>query len=205
MKRCPWLDESKPDYVRYHDVECGVPVHDDRVLFEFMTLEAAQAGLSWYTILRKRAAYGLAFAGFDPAKIARFDRRKIAALLGNEGIVRNRAKIESAINNAKRFLEVQKEFGGFDAYLWRFVGGAPIVNRRRTLRDYPATSPEAGRLAKDMKQRGFRFFGPTVAYAHMQAVGMVNDHALGCFRRDEIIGRCGARISPLPASGERGG
>ena len=185
--RCPWVDMTKPDYVAYHDREWGVPVHDDRTIFEFLTLEAAQAGLSWYTVLRKRAGYRDAFAGFDPQKVARYGKKQIAALLKNPGIIRNRLKIEAAVNNAGKFLLVQREFGSFDAYIWRFVDGRPIVNRLKTLRDYPTTSRESDALSKDLKQRGFKFVGSTIIYAHMQATGMVNDHAEGCFRRQPII------------------
>jgi len=187
LKRCPWVDLSKPDYVAYHDDEWGVPVHDDRRLFEFLTLEAAQAGLSWYTILRKRANYRKAFANFDAAKVARFTPAKIEKLLLDPGIVRNRLKVEAAVNNARQFLKVQAEFGSFDAYIWRFVEGKPIVNRLRTLHDYPARTPVSDAISKDLKQRGFRFVGSTIIYAHMQATGMVNDHALDCFRRNELL------------------
>jgi DNA-3-methyladenine glycosylase I len=186
-KRCPWVDVTKPDYVDYHDHEWGVPVHDDRLIFEFLTLEAAQAGLSWYTVLRKRAAYQEAFAGFDPEKVARFGKRQSAALLKNPGIIRNRLKIDAAINNAAKFLEVQKEFGSFDSYIWRFVGGRPIVHRLKSLKDYPAATAESDAMSKDLKQRGFKFVGSTICYAHMQATGMVNDHSLGCFRRREVV------------------
>ena len=181
--RCPWVDQTKPDYVEYHDREWGVPVHDDRVIFEFLTLEAAQAGLSWYTVLRKREAYREAFAGFDPAKVACYGKKQIEALLKNPGIIRNRLKIHAAVNNAGKFLQIQDEFGSFDAYIWRFVGGQPIVNRFKTLKDYPATSRESDALSKDLKQRGFKFVGSTIIYAHMQATGMVNDHVESCFRR----------------------
>ena len=186
ISRCPWVDLSKPDYIEYHDVEWGVPVHDDSRLFEFLTLEAAQAGLSWYTVLRKRDAYKKAFAGFDPAMVARFGARQFQALLKNPGIIRNQLKIAAAINNAKRFLEVQKEFGSFDAYIWGFVGGKPIVHRLRRLKDYPVTSAASDALSKDLKQRGFKFVGSTICYAHMQATGMINDHTVDCFRRNEI-------------------
>lgn len=186
--RCPWVDLGKPDYVAYHDEEWGVPVHDDRVLFEFLTLEAAQAGLSWYTILRKRENYRRALDGFDPALIARYDERKVQELLANAGIVRNRLKIMATISNAQRFLDVQEEFGSFDAYIWRFVGGKPIVNEFSAMSDYPATSPESDAMSKDLRRRGFKFMGSTVCYAHLQATGMVNDHALECFRRNEIMG-----------------
>lgn len=185
--RCPWVDMSKPDYVEYHDREWGVPVHDDRVIFEFLTLEAAQAGLSWYTVLRKREAYRAAFAGFDPARVARYGKKQIEALLNNPGIIRNRLKVHAAVNNAGKFLQVQDEFGSFDAYIWRFVDGNPIVNRFKTLKDYPATSRESDALSKDLKQRGFKFVGSTIIYAHMQATGMVNDHAEGCFRSQPVL------------------
>jgi len=185
MKRCAWSG-ADPLYVAYHDEEWGVPVHDDRVLFEFLILEGAQAGLSWITILRKRDAYRRAFDRFDPRKVARYDKRKVAALLADSGIVRNRAKIESAIKNAKAFLDVQEEFGSFDAYQWRFVDGRPVQNRRRTMGDIPARSPESDALSKDLKSRGFTFVGSTIIYAHMQAVGMVNDHVVDCFRHREI-------------------
>lgn len=186
-KRCPWVDLSKPDYVSYHDEEWGVPVHDDRKIFEFLLLEGAQAGLSWYTVLRKREAYRQAFAGFDPEKVARFGKRQIDALSSNDGIIRNRAKILAAVNNARKFLDVQEEFGTFDSYIWRFVDGRPIVNRPRTLKDYPARSRESDALSQDLRKRGFRFVGSTICYAHMQATGMVNDHSIQCFRRREIL------------------
>lgn len=186
-KRCPWVDLTKPDYVEYHDREWGVPVHDDRVLFEFLTLEAAQAGLSWYTVLRKRDAYRKAFAGFDPKKVARYGKRQIGALLNNAGIIRNEAKILAAINNAAKFLDVQEEFGSFDAYLWRFVDGRPIVHNIRSIKDYPATIPQSDAMSRELRQRGFKFVGSTICYAHMQATGMVNDHASTCFRRRRII------------------
>ena len=185
--RCPWVDLKKPDYVDYHDREWGVPIHDDRAMFEFLTLEGAQAGLSWYTVLRRREGYRRAFVGFDPEKVARFDEAKIAALLQNTAIIRNRAKVEAAVANARFFLRVQAEFGSFDAYIWRFVDGRPKVNEVHTLADYPATSPEAELLSRDLRQRGFRFVGPTICYAHMQATGLVNDHSVDCFRRREIL------------------
>jgi len=191
VRRCPWVDMSKPDYVAYHDQEWGVPVYDDRRLFEFLTLEAAQAGLSWYTVLRKREHYRTAFADFDPAAVARFDPAKVDELLLNPGIIRNRSKVESAINNAQRFLEVQAAYGTFSQYLWGFVDGHPKVNRIRALSDYPATSPESDALSKDLKRRGFKFVGSTICYAHMQATGMVNDHAMNCFRREEILAQYG--------------
>ena len=185
--RCPWITPDNQDYIDYHDREWGVPVHDDRVIFEFLTLEAAQAGLSWYTVLRKREAYREAFAGFDPKKIARYGKPQIESLMMNAGIIRNQAKILAAVNNAERFLEVQETFGSFDAYIWRFVGGKPIVHRIQRLKDFPATSVESDALSKDLKQRGFKFVGSTICYAHMQATGMVNDHVVDCFRRREII------------------
>ena len=185
--RCPWVDLTKPDYVAYHDREWGMPVRDDRLLFEFLTLEAAQAGLSWYTVLRKRERYRLAFDGFEPEKVARYDERKIAVLLQDAGLIRNRAKIEAAVHNAGRFLAVQEEFGSFAAYLWRFVDDRPIVHELRVLADYPATSPESDALSRDLRGRGFKFVGSTICYAHMQAVGMVNDHSLDCFRRRQIL------------------
>jgi DNA-3-methyladenine glycosylase I len=185
--RCPWVDMTKPDYVEYHDREWGVPVHDDRTIFEFLTLEAAQAGLSWYTVLRKREAYRAAFAGFDPVKVARFGKRQVASLLKNAGIIRNQAKILAAIHNARGFLDVQERCGSFDAYIWRFVDGRPVVHRLKSLKDYPATSVESDALSKDLKQRGFKFVGSTVCYAHMQATGLVNDHSLSCFRRRQIL------------------
>ena len=185
--RCPWVDLTKPDYVEYHDKEWGVPVHDDRTIFEFLTLEAAQAGLSWYTVLRKREAYRKALANFDPAKVARYGKKQTDALLSNPGIIRNRLKINAAVINAGKFLQVQAEFGSFDKYIWRFVDGKPIVNRFKSLKDYPAISRESDALSKDLKQRGFKFVGSTIIYAHMQATGMVNDHAVNCFRRQAIV------------------
>lgn len=186
-QRCPWVDLSKPDYVDYHDREWGVPIHDDRLLFEFLILEGAQAGLSWYTVLRKREEYRLAFANFNAEKVARFGARQVASLLGNPGIIRNRLKILAAINNAQKFLDVQETFGSFAQYMWRFVDGRPIVNKIRKSSDYPATSPESDTMSKDLRDRGFKFVGSTICYAHMQATGMVNDHSLDCFRRKEII------------------
>jgi DNA-3-methyladenine glycosylase I len=185
--RCPWVDLAKPDYVEYHDREWGVPVHDDRTIFEFLTLEGAQAGLSWYTVLRKRDAYRKAFSDFDPAKVARYDKRQIASLLTNDGIIRNRAKILATVTNAAKFIDVQEEFGSFDAYIWRFVDGQPIVHRLRTVKDFQATSPESDAMSKDLKQRGFKFVGSTICYAHMQATGLVNDHVVDCYRRQPII------------------
>lgn len=173
------------EYERYHDEEWGVPVRDDRKHFEFLVLEGAQAGLSWSTVLHKRPAFRKAFAGFEPAKVARFNRRSVERLLGDAGIIRNRLKIEAAIGNARRFLEVQEEFGSFDDYIWRFVDGEPKLNRRRRQQDVPATSPESDALSKDLKMRGFRFVGSTIIYAHMQAIGLVNDHLVECFRYEE--------------------
>jgi DNA-3-methyladenine glycosylase I len=184
-KRCAWAG-TDPLYVAYHDQEWGVPIHDDRLLFEFLVLEGAQAGLSWSTILRKRDAYRRAFDGFEPRKVARYDKKKTAALLADAGIVRNRAKIESAIKNAGAFLDVQAEFGSFDAYQWRFVDGRPIQNRRRAVGDIPARTGQSDAMSDDLKSRGFKFVGSTIIYAHMQAVGMVNDHVVDCFRHREI-------------------
>ena len=184
-RRCTWSG-TDPTYVAYHDDEWGVPVHDDRVLFEFLVLEGAQAGLSWSTILRKRDAYRRAFDRFDPRKVARYDAGKAAALLADAGIVRNRAKIASATQNAKAFLEVQEEFGSFDAYQWRFVDGRPMQNKRRSIKEVPASTPQSDALSKDLKSRGFSFVGSTIIYAHMQAVGMVNDHIVDCFRHREV-------------------
>jgi DNA-3-methyladenine glycosylase I len=180
--RCHWAPADDPLYLAYHDKEWGVPVHDDRRLFEFLILEGAQAGLSWSTILHKRANYRRAFAGFDPRKVARFTARDVRRLLNDAGIVRNRLKIESSISNAKAFLAVQKEFGSFDAYIWSFVGGRPKVNRWKTPKQVPARTPESDAIAKDLKKRGFRFVGSTICYAFMQATGMVNDHRVDCFR-----------------------
>lgn len=185
LNRCGWSG-SDPLYCRYHDEEWGVPVHDDRLLFEFLTLEGAQAGLSWITILRKRDAYREAFTGFDPEVVARFDQTKIATLLANPGIVRNRLKVESAVSNARAFLAVQEQFGSFDAYMWRFVDGRPVQNSWKSLAEVPASTPVSDALSKDLKQRGFRFVGSTICYAHMQAVGMVNDHTTDCFRWREL-------------------
>ena len=184
IRRCAWSLGSEI-YIRYHDREWGVPIHDDRTQFEFLLLEGAQAGLSWSTILHKREAYRAAFAGFDATKVARFGASRIEALLNDPGIVRNRLKVESAVNNARRFLAVQEEFSTFDAYIWRFVDGAPIQNRRRTLKRVPATTKESDALSKDLKQRGFKFVGSTIVYSHMQATGMVNDHLVSCFRHAE--------------------
>jgi DNA-3-methyladenine glycosylase I len=173
----------------YHDEEWGVPVHEDRRLFEFLTLEGAQAGLSWRTILNKRESYREAFAAFDPARVARFDARRRATLMKNAGIVRNRLKIESTVSNARAFLDVQKEFGSFDRYVWRFVNGKPIQRRLRSLRDLPASTPESDVLSADLRKRGFRFVGSTIMYAFMQAVGMVNDHEVSCYRYRQLAAK----------------
>ena len=181
-KRCPWVDPEDPLSCEYHDREWGVPLHDDRKLFEFLALEGAQAGLNWMTILRKRENYRRAFDDFDPAKVARYDERKVERLLSNAGIVRNRLKIECAIANAKAYIEVRKECGSFDAYIWRFVDGKPIQNRWKRSRDTPAITPEARVMSADLSNRGFKFVGPTICYAYMQATGMVNDHLVDCHR-----------------------
>jgi DNA-3-methyladenine glycosylase I len=180
--RCRWSAGVNDDYVLYHDREWGVPVYDDRKQFEFLILEGAQAGLSWSTILNKREGYRKNFADFDPVKVARFTDKRVEKILLDASIVRNRLKVQSAVGNAKAFLEVQKEFGSFCKYIWAFVGGKPIQNSIRRDEDMPATSPESDALSKDMKQRGFRFVGSTIMYAHMQATGMVNDHVVDCFR-----------------------
>jgi DNA-3-methyladenine glycosylase I len=200
LKRCAWAG-TDPVYVAYHDEEWGVPVTDDRKLFEFLVLEGAQAGLSWLTILKRRENYRKAFAGFDPARVARFTEKRIGKLLLDPGIIRNRHNIRSAVSNAGAFLEVQQEFGSFYRYSMQFVGGRPIVHRFRSMKQLPATSPESDAFSKDLKQRGFKFVGSTIMYAHMQAVGMVNDHVVDCFRHDEIrrlVGRgaySGSRVS----------
>lgn len=190
--RCSWVG-SKPHFILYHDREWGRPVHDDRRLFEMLLLEGAQAGLTWETILRRREGYRRAFAGFDPEKVARFGAKKKAALLQDPGIIRNRLKVEAAVSNARAFLAVQKEFGSFDRYVWQFVGGKPLIYRRRRMSDVPATSPESDALSKDLKKRGFRFVGSTIVYAYMQAVGMVNDHTVDCFlgKKRQVKGAAG--------------
>jgi DNA-3-methyladenine glycosylase I len=185
--RCAWAKGELP--IAYHDREWGVPVHDDRVLFEFLLLEGAQAGLSWDTILRKRERYREVFAGFDPARVARFDARRRARLLADPGIVRNRLKIESAVANARAFLAVQGEFGSFDAYLWRFVDGRPLQPGRRTIVEVPARSAESDALSRDLRRRGFRFVGSTICYAFLQACGLVNDHTTDCFRHAQLLPR----------------
>jgi DNA-3-methyladenine glycosylase I len=186
MQRCLWAESGSPAYLEYHDREWGVPQHDDRVLFEFLVLEGAQAGLSWSTILNKRENYRAAFCGFDPSKIARYDRARIESLMQNPGIVRNRLKIESTVVNARACLNVQKEFQSFDAYLWQFVHGKPLRHAWRSAGLVPAVSIESDALSKDLKRRGFKFVGSTIVYAFMQAVGMVNDHTVDCFRWKQL-------------------
>ena len=181
IKRCPWPGEDL-SMIEYHDTEWGVPLHDDRRIYEFIVLEGMQAGLSWSTVLRKRENFRVAFKNFDPNMVAKFTRADIARLLKDPGIIRNRLKVEAAVHNAQAFLAVQKEFGTFDKYMWQFVGGKPIRHRFRALSEIPATSPESDRFSKDLKQRGFKFVGSTIVYAHMQATGMVNDHLVDCFR-----------------------
>jgi DNA-3-methyladenine glycosylase I len=179
--RCPWCLKFD-QYIQYHDEEWGKPVHDDQIHFEFLILEGAQAGLSWSMILKKREGYRKAFAAFDPKKVSRFTEAKIEKLLENPGIVRNRLKVKAAVNNAKRFLEIQVEFGSFDKYIWSFVDGKPIINKRKTLSEVPATTKESDALSKDLIKRGFKFVGSTVMYAHMQACGLVNDHLIDCWK-----------------------
>jgi DNA-3-methyladenine glycosylase I len=179
--RCPWCLAFE-DYIRYHDEEWGVPVHDDRKHFEFLILEGAQAGLSWATILKKREAYRKAFAEFDPEQVARFSEARLGELLQDPGIVRNRLKVKAAVNNAKRFLDIQNEFGSFDQYIWRFVNGKPVVNTWKTLQEVPAATEESEALSQDLVKRGFKFVGSTIVYAHMQACGLVNDHLVDCWR-----------------------
>ena len=182
VARCAWADRASDVYVRYHDTEWGVPVREDRTHFEFLILEGAQAGLSWSTVLNKREGYRRAFAQFDPNKVARFTEKRLETLLQNPAIIRNRLKVRAAVTNAQALLRLQKEYGTFNGYVWQFVGGKPIQNRWRRMNEIPATSPESDALSKDLKKRGFTFVGSTIIYAHMQAVGMVNDHVLGCFR-----------------------
>lgn len=186
LKRCDWASTGGALDVEYHDTQWGLPTHDDRTLFEFLILEGAQAGLSWTTILKKREGYRRSFSNFDAAKVARYDRRRIERLLRNEGIIRNRLKIESAVSNAKAFLEIQQQFDSFDAYIWRFVDGKPIQNAWKRADEVPATTPISEAMSKDLKKRGFRFVGSTICYAFMQAIGMVNDHLVDCFRYQEI-------------------
>lgn len=185
-KRCGWCENTFDQYVRYHDEEWGVPVHDDQTQFEFLTLESAQAGLSWSTILKKREGYRRAFADFDVQQVARFDEQKVQQLLGNPEIVRNELKIRSAINNAQQFIEIQHEYGSFDTYIWSFVDGQTIQNNWESLNEVPATTPLSDRFSKDLKQRGFKFVGSTTMYAHLQATGLVNDHIISCFRHADI-------------------
>jgi DNA-3-methyladenine glycosylase I len=191
VKRCAWA--RSPLDIEYHDREWGVPVHDDRVLFEFLILEGAQAGLSWSTILNKRDNYRRAFAEFDPVRVARFTPARVERLLLDPGIVRNRLKVASAVTNARAFLQVQRELGSFDQYIWTFVGGTPLQNRRRASADVPARTPEAEAMSKDLLRRGFKFVGPTICYAYMQAAGMVNDHLVSCFRHREVATATRAR------------
>ena len=185
MERCPWPGKDEL-YIKYHDEEWGVPVHEDRKHFEFLVLEGAQAGLSWLTILRRRENYQKAYDNFDPAKVARYDEAKVAELLANGGIIRNRKKIESSINNAKRFLEIQQEFGSFDSYIWSFVNFKPVINSWKTLSEIPAKTDLSDRISKDLKKRGFSFVGSTIIYAHIQAIGLVNDHLVSCFRYKQV-------------------
>ncbi|HXH05542.1 MAG TPA: DNA-3-methyladenine glycosylase I [Vicinamibacterales bacterium] len=197
-RRCAWAERGGALDRRYHDAEWGVPSRDDRHLFEMLVLEGAQAGLSWSTILGKREGYRRAFAGFDPARVARFDARRRARLLRDPGIVRNRQKIAAAVENARRVLEVQAEYGSLAAYLWRFVGDRPVVNRWRSLREVPAATDLSRALSRDLRRRGFRFVGPTICYAFMQAVGMVNDHLVGCFRHTAVTrARAASPVTPL--------
>jgi len=200
--RCAWVG-SDPLMLRYHDREWGVPVHDDRKHFEFLVLEGAQAGLSWSTVLRKREGYRRAFSEFDPEKVARYAGKRIQKLLGDPAIIRNRLKIESAVRNARAFLAIQEEFGSFDAYCWKFVDGRPRQNRWKAMRQIPATSPESDAFSKDLKRRDFRFVGSTILYAHMQAVGMVNDHLVDCFRYREIRRLESGVARALPAGRRR--
>jgi DNA-3-methyladenine glycosylase I len=185
LTRCSWVGND-PLIIEYHDKEWGVPVHDDRLLFEFLILEGAQAGLSWVTILRKRENYRRVFDNFVPAEVAKYDNKKVVELLTDPGIVRNRRKIDAAIQNARAFLEIQKEFGSFDLYIWKFVGGRPVQNGRKELAEIPATTPESKQMSKDLVKWGLKFVGPSICYAFMQAVGMINDHTMDCFRYAEI-------------------
>jgi len=186
-KRCDWCENTFDQYVEYHDKEWGVPVHDDKTQFEFLILEGAQAGLSWSTILKKREGYRKAFANFDVEQVARFDENKIKQLLNNPAIVRNKLKVRSAVTNARNFIKIQEEFGSFDAYIWSFVEGEPVANNWEKMEEIPAKTETSDKLAKDLKQRGFKFVGSTIIYAHMQAVGMVNDHLVSCFRHKDIV------------------
>jgi DNA-3-methyladenine glycosylase I len=186
QKRCEWVPLDNPLYVKYHDQEWGVPVHDDRLIFEFLILEGMQAGLSWLTILRKRDNFRKAFDNFDPHKIAQYEKKKIEALMQDSGIIRNRLKIEAAVANANAFLEVQAKHGSFDAFIWNFVNGKPIVNQWKNLEEIPAKTPLSDTISKELKKHGFKFVGSTIIYAHMQATGMVNDHTVDCFRYQEL-------------------
>jgi len=186
MNRCSWAEGQFEEYINYHDKEWGVPVHEDRKHFEFLILEGAQAGLSWATILKRREGYRKSFANFDPELVAMFSEDKIQELLQFEGIIRNKLKIRGAVTNAQNFINVQKEFGSFDSYIWNFVHGKPIVNRWKSMQEVPATSTESDALSKDLKKRGFKFVGSTIMYAHMQACGLVNDHTIDCFRYDQV-------------------
>ena len=186
QKRCQWVEGQFDQYLKYHDEEWGVPVHVDQKHFEFLILESAQAGLSWATILKKREGYREAFANFYVEKVARYSEEKIEELLLNPAIIRNRAKVSAAVNNAQRFIEIQKEFGSFDSYIWQFVDGKPIVNKWKNMDQVPVTTPESDALSKDLKKRGFKFVGSTTIYAHMQAIGLVNDHTTDCFRHLEV-------------------
>ena len=185
-KRCTWCENTFDEYIKYHDEEWGVPVHDDRIHFEFLILEGAQAGLSWATILKRRDGYRAAFADFDPEELAQFSQEKVEALLLDPGIIQNRLKVQGTVINAQKFLEVQKEFGSFDKYIWSFVGGKPIVNAWKSMKEVPATTPESDAMSKDLKKRGFKFVGSTIMYAYMQACGLVNDHTIDCFRYKEV-------------------
>jgi DNA-3-methyladenine glycosylase I len=184
--RCKWCENSFEEYVRYHDEEWGVPVHDDQKHFEFLILEGAQAGLSWATILKRREGYRRCFADFDVEKVAKFTKKKVDELLQDSGIIRNKLKVNGAVINAKQFIEVQKEFGSFDKYIWGFVNNEPIINSWKTMKDVPATTKESDTLSKDLKKRGFKFVGSTIIYAHMQACGLVNDHTVDCFRHQQV-------------------
>lgn len=185
-QRCSWAGND-PDMVEYHDCDWGVPVNEDRKLFEMLILEGAQAGLSWSTILKRRENYQQAFDHFDAEKVANYDKKKIASLLQDKGIIRNKLKVNAAVTNARCFLEIQKEFGSFSAYIWQFVGGKPIVNHWKTEDEVPVTTPESDQMSKDLKKRGFKFVGSTICYAYMQSTGMVNDHTMDCFRHDEVL------------------
>ncbi|MDQ1352483.1 MAG: DNA-3-methyladenine glycosylase [Acidobacteriota bacterium] len=186
-KRCAWVPLDNPLYLQYHDEEWGVPVHDERLLFEFLVLEGAQAGLSWLTILRRRENYRAAFDNFNPQKIALYDEKKIAELMQDSSIIRNRLKIQGAVINARAFLEVQAKYGSFDSYIWNFVDGKPLVNQRKNIKEIPPTTPLSDTISKELKKKGFKFVGSTIIYSHMQATGMVNDHTTDCFRYEEII------------------